>query len=57
MRENEPYLKDDFVIKRAKDTVSVTYTINHLNDEDIAGTFNENELQKKKQLTLGSKKS
>ena len=35
-----------FVIKEIKNTVSWTYVINDLNDEEIIGTFYEKELQK-----------
>ena len=35
-----------FVIKEIKDTVTWTYVINNLNDEQITGTFYEKELQK-----------
>ena len=34
-----------FVIKKIKNTVPWTYTINNLNGEEIIGTFYENELQ------------
>ena len=37
-----------FVIKKVKNTMTLTYVINHLNGKDIAGTFYEKELQKKK---------
>ena len=35
-----------FIIKKIKNTVPWTYVINDLNDEEIIGTFYENELQK-----------
>ena len=35
-----------FVIKKIKNTVPWTYTINDFNDEEIIGTFYEKELQK-----------
>ena len=35
-----------FIIKKIKKTVLWTYVINDLNDEEIIGTFYENELQK-----------
>ena len=35
-----------FVIKKAKNTVLLTFVINDLNGEEIVGTFYENELQK-----------
>ena len=34
-----------FVIKKIKNTVPWTYVINHLNGEEIIGTFYEKELQ------------
>ena len=34
-----------FIIKKTKNTVPWTYVINDLNDEEIIGTFYENELQ------------
>ena len=37
-----------FVITKVKNTVSWTYVINDLNDENIVGKFHENELQKNK---------
>ena len=36
----------NFVIKKIKNTAPWTYVINHLNGEEIAGTFYEKELQK-----------
>ena len=36
-----------FVIKEIENTVPWTYVMNDLNDEEIIGTFYENELQKK----------
>ena len=38
-----------FVIKRVKNTVSWTYVVNDLNDNEIIGTFYEKELQKTNQ--------
>ena len=38
-----------FMIKKIKDTVPWTYVIIDLNGEEIAGTFNEKELQKSNQ--------
>ena len=38
-----------FMIKKIKDTVPWTYVIIDLNGEEIAGTFNEKELQKTNQ--------
>ena len=38
-----------FVIKKVKNTVLWTYVINDLNEEEIVGTFYENELQKTNQ--------
>ena len=38
-----------FIIKKIKNTVPWTYVINHLNGEEIIGTFYENELQKNDQ--------
>ena len=38
-----------FVIKKVKNTVSWTYVINDLNDEEITGEFYEKELQKTNQ--------
>ena len=35
-----------FIIKKIKSTVPWTYALNDLNDEEIIGTFYENELQK-----------
>ena len=35
-----------FIIKKIKNNVPWTYVINDLNDEEIIGTFYENELQK-----------
>ena len=37
------------IIKKIKNTVPQTYVLNDLNDEEIIGTFYENELQKTKQ--------
>ena len=34
-----------FVISKIKNTVPWTYVLNDLNDEEIIGTFHENELQ------------
>ena len=36
-----------FVIKKVKNTVTWTYFINDLNEEEIAGTFYKKELKKK----------
>ena len=41
-----------FVIKEVKNTVTWTYVINDLNDEEIIGTFYEKELQKTYQKEL-----
>ena len=38
-----------FVIKKVKNTVPWTYIINHLNGEEIIGTFYKKELQKTNQ--------
>ena len=38
-----------FVIKKVKNTVSWTYVINDLNNEEIIGSFYEKELQKTNQ--------
>ena len=38
-----------FVIKKVKNTVTWTYFINDLNEEEIAGTFYKKELKKNKQ--------
>ena len=38
-----------FVIKKVKNTVPWTYVINDLNDEEIIGTFYEQELQRTNQ--------
>ena len=38
-----------FVIKKVKNTVSWTYVINYLNNEEIIGSFYEKELQKTNQ--------
>ena len=38
-----------FIIEKIKNTVPWTYVLNDLNDEEIIGTFYENELQKTKQ--------
>ena len=40
------WFEEDFVIKKVKSTVPWTYAINDLNEEEIVGTFYENELQK-----------
>ena len=39
-----------FIIKKIKNTVPWTYLINDLNDEEIIGTFYENESQDTKQI-------
>ena len=46
-----------FIIGKIKNTVSWTYVINDLNDEEITGTFYEKELQKtnQKELRKGDK--
>ena len=45
-----PNLSEEvFVIKKVKNTVPWTYIINHLNDEEIIGTFYKKELQKTNQ--------
>ena len=38
-----------FVVKKIKNTVPWTYVIDHLNGEEIIGTFYEKELQKTNQ--------
>ena len=38
--------EENFVIKKAKNTVPWTYVINDLNGEEIIGTFYQKELQK-----------
>ena len=38
-----------FVIKKVKNTVLWTYVFNHINGEEIIGTFHEKELEKTKQ--------
>ena len=43
------YSKEIFVISKIKNTVLRTYVINHLNDEEITGSFYEKELQKTNQ--------
>ena len=42
-----------FVIKKVKNTVLWTYVFNHINGEEIIGTFHEKELEKTKQQNLG----
>ena len=41
-----------FEIKEVKNTVPWTYVINHLNGEEITGTFSEKELQKNKSTRI-----
>ena len=43
------WFEEIFVIKKFKNTVPSTYIINDLNDEEITGTFYEEELQKTNQ--------
>ena len=43
------WFEEVFVIKKVKNTVPLTYFINHLNGEEITGTFCEKELQKTNQ--------
>ena len=38
-----------FIIKKIKNTVPWTYVLNDLNDEEVIGTFSENELQRTNQ--------
>ena len=45
-----------FVIKKVKNTVPWTYVINHLNGEEIMGTFYEKELQKTNQEEFRNEK-
>ena len=45
-----------FVVDKIKNTVPWTYIINDLNDEEITGTFYENELQKLIRKNVGLKK-
>ena len=40
------WFEEFFVIKKVKNTVSWTYVINDLNDQEIVGTFYETKLQK-----------
>ena len=42
-------LKKYLSLKKSKDTVTWTYVINDLNNEQIIGTFYENELQRTNQ--------
>ena len=42
-------LKKFLILKKVKNTVPWTYTINDLNDDKIIGTFYEKELQKTNQ--------
>ena len=51
------YSEEVFVIKKVKNTVSWTYVINDLNDEEITGTFYEKELQKDKSRRIQNCKS
>ena len=46
-----------FIIKKIKNTVPWTYLINYLNDEEIIGTFYENESQDTKQIEFRIEKS
>ena len=41
-----------FIISKIKNTVPWTYVINHLNGEEITGTFSEKELQKNKSTRI-----
>ena len=41
------------MIKKVKNTVTWTYVINDLNEEEIVGTFCEKELQKTTNKNLG----
>ena len=41
--------KEVFVINKVKNTVLLTYLIKILNGEEIIGTFNKNELQRRNQ--------
>ena len=43
------WFEELFVVSKIKNTVPWTYVINHLNDEEITGTFYEKELQKTNQ--------
>ena len=43
------WFEELFVVSKIKNTVPWTYVINHLNDEEIIGTFYEKELQKTNQ--------
>ena len=45
-----------FVIKKVKNTVPWTYIVNDLNDNEIIGTFYENELQKTNQQEIRTEK-
>ena len=45
-----------FVIKKYKNTVPCTYVINHLNGEEIIGTFYEKKLQKTNQQKFTTEK-
>ena len=45
----EEMSEEIFVIKNVKNTVSWTYVINDLNNEEIIGSFYEKELQKTNQ--------
>ena len=44
-----------FVIKKVKNTVTWTYFINDLNEEEIAGTFYKKELKKKQTKQMQNK--
>ena len=46
-----------FVIKKVKNTVSLTYVINDFNDEEIVETFYEKELQEINQKRVQNRKS
>ena len=48
--------KEDFVIKKVKNTVPWTYVINDLNGEKIIGIFYDKELQKTNQKELRREK-
>ena len=43
-----------FIISKIKNTVPWKYIINDLNDEEIIGTFYENELQKTNQKEIST---
>ena len=49
--------EEDFGIRKVENTVPWTYVINHLNDEQIIGTFYKKELQKTNQKKKYLKKA